>query len=315
MTAMRFGLVFALALAACGGKTTSTDDPTTTPDVELPGEATSLLGKQLYPPPLDTETRSNHDEKLAEARAAFDANDTDVDAIIWLGRRTAYLGRFRDAIEVYTRGIELHPDDARLYRHRGHRYISVREIDLAIADLERAAELRAGAEDVVEPDGLPNAQNIPLSTLHTNIFYHLGLAHYLRADYEEAINAYRKSMNASKNDDMVVATAYWLYFALRRAGHDGDAETLLDTIATDLELIEYTGYYALLLLFKGERTVAELQDEAGEENPTIGYGIATWHALAGHEDAATRTLEWVTQGTQWPAFGHIAAEADLARRR
>ena len=35
----------------------------------------------------------------------------------------------------------------------------------------------AGKEDSIEPDGMPNPQNIPVSSLHTNIWYHLGLAY------------------------------------------------------------------------------------------------------------------------------------------
>ena len=89
----------------------------------------------------------------------------DADAWIWFGRRTAYLGHFRDAVEIYTRAIERFPDDARFYRHRGHRYISLRRFDDAISDLERAAILIEGRPDAIEPDGLPNAAGKPRSRL------------------------------------------------------------------------------------------------------------------------------------------------------
>src|SRR4029078_11810488 len=97
-------------------------------------------------------------------------------------RGIAYLARSRDAIETFSEGIEKHPDDARLYRHRGHRYITVREFPKAIEDLTKAAQLRSGKPVQVEPDGQPNARNIPTSTLQSNIYYHLGLAHYLSGD-------------------------------------------------------------------------------------------------------------------------------------
>ncbi len=63
----------------------------------------------------------------------------------------------------------------------------IREFDRAIQDFEKAATLIEGTEDKIEPDGLPNAQNIPVSTLHTNIWYHLGLAYYLQHDLENAL--------------------------------------------------------------------------------------------------------------------------------
>src|SRR5690606_38564210 len=143
----------------------------------------SLTYTPLSAPELEPETRARHEADLARAQAAYDATPENADSIIWLGRRLAYLGRYRDAIEVFSRGVALHPDDARMYRHRGHRYITVRKLNDAIRDLERAAELTRNLPDEVEPDGAPNRYNIPTSTLQSNIWYHLALAHYLKHDF------------------------------------------------------------------------------------------------------------------------------------
>src|SRR5687768_12154893 len=101
---------------------------------------------------MSPEARRAAEAKLAEARAAYEKNPGDADALIWLGRRTAYLGHFDEAIRLYTVGIRKHPRDARLYRHRGHRYITTRRLREAVADLERAARLVRGRPDEVEPD-------------------------------------------------------------------------------------------------------------------------------------------------------------------
>ena len=132
-------------------------------------EAISLLGKPLRAPELSSETRQERTAVLDAARRAWETNPESANAIIWLGRRTAYLGRYRDAIEIYSRGIALHPTDARLLRHRGHRYITIRDLERAVRDLSAAAGLVEGQIDHVEPDGLPNASMIPTSTLHFNI--------------------------------------------------------------------------------------------------------------------------------------------------
>src|SRR5688572_11954722 len=94
-----------LVLAACAS--------TPTPQAALP-----------TPPPLviSAETQAQREKELAAAREAFDKNPNDADAIIWLGRRTAYLGRYKEAIDIFTDGIGKHPRDARMYRHRGHRW-------------------------------------------------------------------------------------------------------------------------------------------------------------------------------------------------
>jgi tetratricopeptide (TPR) repeat protein len=226
----------------------------------------------------------------------------------------------RDAIDIYPRAIELHPDDARLHRHRGHRYLSVRELDNAIADFERAAELTRGMPDEVEPDGLPNARGVPTSTLQFNIWYHLALAHYVKGDLEAALEAYRACMDVSEHPDSVVATAYWMYMTLRRLGRDDEAADLLERIDADMGIIESTAYMDLLLLHKGEKTYEEIVGPAGEEatlqSTTAGYGLGVWHLLAGREQDALTTFERVrTALNQWAAFGFIAAEGELARGR
>jgi tetratricopeptide (TPR) repeat protein len=280
-------------------------------------EATSLLGKPLVPAPIAAEARKTLEENLKQAEIVYGRNPDDPDATIWLGRRVAYLGRYRDAIEVYSEGIEKHPDDARMYRHRGHRYITVRELPKAIADFEKAAALVAGKPDQVEPDGQPNVRNIPTSTLQTNIYYHLGLARYLTGDFAKAAEAYAKCLAVSKNPDMLVATTYWYYLALARQGRAADAAALLAPIRADMDIIENASYHRLLRLYKGELTADSIvaPGAAGLDTVTTKYGVAAWHLANGRRDAAVPLLREIVDGVpqQWPAFGYIAAEAELAR--
>ena len=147
-------------------------------------EAISLFGKPLVSAPPTGETKARLEADLAKAQAEYDRDPSSADAAIWLGRRLAYLGRFRDAIDAYAKGIARHSDEPRLYRHRGHRYITIRRFDRAIADLSKAAQLVANTPDEIEPDGAPNAKGIPRSTLQSNIWYHLGLAYYLKGDFD-----------------------------------------------------------------------------------------------------------------------------------
>jgi tetratricopeptide (TPR) repeat protein len=279
-------------------------------------EAVSLLGQPLARPVLADDTRQRYEEALAEARRRNSAAPDDVDAIIWLGRRTAYLGRYREAIEVYTRGIERHPRDARLYRHRGHRYITIRQLDRAIADLEHAAALIAGRDDEIEPDGLPNARNTPTSTLQSNIWYHLGLAYYLKGDFDQALRAYRACMNVSKNPDMLVATSHWLYMTLRRLGRDVEAARVLEPIRADLDVIENGAYHRLLLMYKGELPVDSLlsaSSGAALEDVTAAYGVGNWYLYNGDAARAVEIFRKIVATGNWAAFGAIAAEAELAR--
>ncbi|TDI12058.1 MAG: tetratricopeptide repeat protein [Acidobacteria bacterium] len=280
-------------------------------------EAVSLGGEPLFPPELAPEVLAEREEKLAAAWADYQAHRDDADAIIWLGRRTAYLGLYRDAIAIFSEGIDKHPEDARMYRHRGHRHISVRELERAVSDLEKAAQLIAGTEDQVEPDGLPNARNIPTSTLQSNIWYHLGLAYYLQGDLDNALRAYRECEKVSGNADMLSATSHWLYMTLRLQGRSDEAREVLKPITAELDIIENDSYHQLLLMYKGERTPEELIRSAtagtGLENATLGYGVGNYLAYNGRQDEADAVLAKVLEGAQWAAFGYIAAEADRAR--
>jgi tetratricopeptide (TPR) repeat protein len=280
-------------------------------------EATSLLGKPLFAPPVAEAARVRMESDLAAARAAWEKDPKNADAWIWLGRRTAYLGRFREAIAIYTDGIKQHPKDARFYRHRGHRYITVREFDRAIADLERASALRKGQPDEVEPDGQPNARNIPTSTLHSNIWYHLALAYYLKGDFERAIPAWRTTRDVGKNPDNLVSATHWLYTSLRRAGRADEAAKALAPIRADLEVIENMSYHSLCLLYKGERTADDVLKAAGEgaAASAVRYGVSIWHLYNGREAEARTLWAALTSGTDWPSFGFIGAEVELARKR
>lgn len=264
---------------------------------------------------MSDETRRGHEEKLAAARAEYEKNPNDAEAIVWLGRRTAYLGRYAEAIEIFGEGIRKHPRDARMYRHRGHRWITLRQFDRAIADLEKAASLIRGTPDQIEPDGLPNARNIPTSTLQSNIWYHLGLARYLTGDFERALAAYRECMAVSKNPDGIVSTSHWLYMTLRRLGRADEAEQVLAPISSDMDVIENTAYHKLLLMYRAEIAPEELSNEnpSTVDGATILYGVGNWYVYGGQPDRARPFFERITSGTQWAAFGYIAAETELRR--
>lgn len=280
-------------------------------------EATSLLGKPLETAEPTGEFRQRQEALLAEARERLDAAPDNVDAWIWVGRRLGYLGRFRDAIAHYSEAIERFPDAAELYRHRGHRYLSVRELDNARADLERAVTLMASRPDAVEQDGLPNERNQPTGTLRSNVWYHLALARHLLGDEQGAIAAWEEARDAVDNPDNLVAASYWLYLECAAAGDAAGAKAALAPIKPDLDVIENDDYHRLLLVFRGDADAQELLAEAekagGVQLATVGYGLAAWHLQRGERTEAARLLRHVVDHTPWPAFGHLAAEALLAR--
>ena len=282
-----------------------------------PSGATSLLGRPLAPMALEPETEARMEAQLADALAAWEKNRNDAEALIWVGRRTAYLGRYREAIEIFSDGIARHPADARMFRHRGHRYLTVREIDKSIADFEKAVGLIAAQPDQVEPDGLPNARNIPTGTLHSNIYYHLALGYYLQGDFGRAADTWAKARDAVGNADNLVAASHWLYLSLRRAGRHADAAAILLPITADLDVIENGEYHQLLLLYKGQRTSESVLAAAGTDSggSAARYGVAAWHLVNGRRAEAETLWKFILEGPDWPSFGYLAAEAEFSRNQ
>ncbi|HET8783544.1 MAG TPA: tetratricopeptide repeat protein, partial [Pyrinomonadaceae bacterium] len=271
--------------------------------------------REVSPQP-SAETQRDFEAKLNEARELSEKDPKSVDRIIWLGRRTAYLGRYKDAIKIFTDGIKQFPSDARLYRHRGHRFITLRCFDDAITDFEKASKLIKGRPDEIEPDGLPNARNIPTSTLQSNIWYHLGLAHYLKGDFQRALNAYREAEKVSTNADMLVATTHWLYMTLRRLGREEQASKTVAAIKDNLDVIENADYYNLIRVYQGKLKPADLTKNQTADtltSATLGYGLGNWFLYNGQKAEATKIFRQVTSGNQWASFGYIAAESELKR--
>lgn len=314
------GLLTLLLLSSCGS---SDDMPPTSvasssmtssilPDVPDGVQAISLLGEELRASPASAAVLEN----LAAARAEYESNPDDADAIVWYGRRIGYTQDYRGAIEVFSEGIQKHPDDPRFYRHRGHRYISIREFDRAIADLEHAATLIAGTADVVEPDGAPNPAGIPVSTLHSNIWYHLGLAYYLKGDLENALRVYEIAIAQTPNDDMRVATTHWQYMTLQLLGREEEAIAALAPIHPDMNVIESMAYHQLCLLYKGEAETgvvltSGITDAGGD---SAMYGVGNWYFYNGEKEKARAAFEQMIADSGWASFGRIAAESDLSRK-
>ena len=307
----KFIIVFLILIGiACSSET---DDGLK--EVPEGAQAVSLLGEPLYKPELPDEVFDAYSENLEEALAGYRTDPENAESIIWLGRRTAYLGEYREAVRIFTEGIFKHPEDPRMYRHRGHRYITLRQFDEAIEDLERAAELMRSQPDAIEPDGLPNALNQPVSTLKSNVWYHLGLAHYLKGDYQNAIDVYENAFQLDLTEDMRIAMLYWYYSALKRMGMDEEAGLAVAEISPDIELIENDVYLNLILVFDGIFDADRMMETAEDaiQNATLAYGLGNWHYMNGREERALKIWREILELPQWAAFGYIAAEAEIAR--
>jgi tetratricopeptide (TPR) repeat protein len=271
-----------------------------------PPQVVSPLGRRFF-------GRPDADGAIAKADAALAADLKSVDLLINAARARDAALQYTGAIELYTKVIAAAPNDVRGYRFRGHRYISTRRFDLAVADLEKAVKLAPSSYDVA---------------------YHLGLADYLKGEFATAARIYRGCLAAkepagklpegwrdcstvARDDESRIAMSDWLYRALRRARLDDEAKRLLDAIGDSLPIKENEAYYRAILFYKGLRTEAEiLQPAAFKENTgvTTGYGVANLYLAGGKTNQACALFRRLVEDElHWNAFGYIAAEAELAR--
>jgi tetratricopeptide (TPR) repeat protein len=268
--------------------------------------------KQEYLSQQDLERRQR---RLIEAEADYNQDPNNLEYIIWYGRRLAYLGKYQEAINIFTEGLKKYPQSYKLYRHRGHRYITIRQFDRAIKDLKNAAFYASNQKNEIEPDGIPNAYNRPLSNIKFNIYYHLGLAYYLKGNYDKAISSYKTCMKYSNNNDLKVANINWLYATYSKIGNEDAATVLIEEIPGKMQLIENRFYHDLIMLYRGFVTpdvVIRRNISKGELNANVGYGIGNWYLINGDVNNALNIFTRILDGTQVDSFGFIACEAEMS---
>lgn len=308
-----FGLFFLLPLG-CGGTggdgshAEAGSEAQATEEAVSEPQAYSLFGEALYE---QTDTSG----VIRQADSALEAAPDDVELIIAAARVRRDFRQYRQAMELYTRAIELAPTDWRPWRFRGHRQISVRNFQAAVSDLEQARAL---------------------APMNWDVAYHLGLAYFLEGRFSEAAAEYlrclgladdegakeaefedfRSCSENSSDPESAVAMTEWGVRAALRAGREEEADALLASVGEDWDVRENVAYYHDLLFYKGLMTEEDLLNpgpDAPYRRETVGFGVANWLLVRGDTARAVALLEELARDPWWPGFGRIAAETDLFR--
>ena len=86
-------------------------------DADLPQVAESPFGRTYQGLTLGDEAAAAAEENLALAWQRHETFPNSEDAVVWVGRRLAYLGRYHDAIAVFSHGLDEFPGSPQLLRH------------------------------------------------------------------------------------------------------------------------------------------------------------------------------------------------------
>lgn len=249
-----------------------------------------------YRSPAGVVYRSRPDTgPVARAERALAAEPRSVERFIQLGVAQSGARRMREAVETFTRALAIAPDDAMLYRWRGHRFISVRQFDRSMADL---------------------THGYGLDSTNYGILYHLGVLRFVRGDFHAAADAFARAQRRAPDGAELAGATDWLWMALQRGGRSAEAAAMLarrpDTLQTT------AAYSKRLKLYRGEIGPDELfaaSDTSDVDVATLSYGLGNWYLVSGDTTRARAQFERAIRSRGWPAFGFIAAEAELARLR
>lgn len=247
-----------------------------------------------YKSPAGVEYRAQIDTgPIARAQAALAAEPSNVQRIIDLGVAQSGARQFREAIETFSKGLAIAPNDPMLYRWRGHRYLSVRELDGAMADF---------------------TLGFALDSTNYGVLYHLGIVRFARGDFHAAADAFARALPRPPNAGELSGATDWLWMSLARAGRAAEAKALLDRRPDSLPTTN--AYAQRLKLYRGligPDAVITPADTADVQASTLAYGVGNWYMVRGDTARAKEWFERSIRAGGWPGFGFIVSEAELAR--
>jgi tetratricopeptide (TPR) repeat protein len=247
-----------------------------------------------YTSPAGVVYRSQPDTgPIARAEQALAADPRNVQRFIALGIAQAGARQMQEAVQTFTRALAVAPHDPVLYRWRGHRNLSVRNFDRAMADLTHGYGMD--------------------STIY-GILYHLGVLRFVRGDFNAAADAFARALPRAPDGGELAGSTDWLWMSLQRAGRASEAAAMLarrpDTIPVS------NAYARRLKLYRGEIAPAAVltpADTGDVDVATLSFGLGNWYLVQGDSVRARELFRRSIQSRGWPAFGFIASEAELSR--
>ena len=308
---MKYTFLIVLTSVLVGCSTTTENKEKT--DSEQSAEAISFLGEPLFAPAVSDSIIQISDNAIKSIKEKTILTEDDYIAI---GFQLANTGRYRDAIASYDEGISRYPESFKLLRHRGHRYITTRQLNFAISDLLKAASYIEEQPDIPEYD-----QNDEMTGTYQHwIWYHIGLCYYLNQAYIQAVPAYEKCLDESRSNKNLVGATDWLYNTYMRLGEKEKATHILEAITPDMDTDRDHPYFRRIMLYKGAITPEELVDvdqdpiKASVSDITKMYGLANWYSYNGNKEKARALYQKIIQSKNgWPGFAFAAAEMDISR--
>ncbi|MDR0863100.1 MAG: tetratricopeptide repeat protein [Oscillospiraceae bacterium] len=232
-------------------------------------------------------------EETAESRRKLAAEPDDYALLMDFAKRLNFQLRYREAIEVYNRALELRPDDCDVRLARAPRYYNTLQFDKAYADYAYCLER--------SPD---NAYAL----------YRLGITAYAMGKNSEAEACFTRCMAHYANEpEMLVASAYWLAMTVART-RSGNAEWRSFDFALDIG--HHTGYRDGLAVLCGKSNAGETYSSWLADADTLNASIVLYALVAHYRLNGDSVMEnevfyaLMRTDEYWAGFAYIAAWAE-----
>ena len=206
-----------------------------------------------------------------------------------LGKALSRQLRYREAIDAYTEGLKLEPENLPLLRLRAGRYLTTLQSNPAIADFKKSMSL--GAERL-------------------DCLYRIGLAQYYAGRYEQAMEVFEGCMPLC-DDEMGIAVLYWHTLSAARTEK---APMLLKYYRPDMAGGHHTAYEKAMRVWSGTMPLSAALEMLEREEDDLEYGI-TLYGLLWHPDCAEKarlSKVLLRRDGFWPSFAYLAAWKDWA---
>lgn len=207
-----------------------------------------------------------------------------------LGKAFSRQLRYREAIDAYTEGLKLEPENLPLLRLRAGRYLTTLQSNLAITDFEKCLSL--GAEKL-------------------DCLYRIGLAYYYAGRYAQAMETFENCMPLC-DEEMGIAVIYWHTLSAVRAE---EAPTLLKYYRLDMAVGHHTAYKKAMQVWSGITPLSAMLQMLESEEDDLEYGI-TLYGLLLHPDCIEKehlSQNLLCRDGFWPSFAYLAAWNDRSR--
>ena len=219
----------------------------------------------------------------------------DFDGLMDLAKALCWQLRYREAVDVYTKAIELRPEELTGYRQRAARYITTLQPEKAISDFLRCRELGGDAQD---------------------ISYRLGICYYLAGDYKAAMEELEVCYPLC-DEEMGIAVIYWHTLSAWRSKKE--TTLLKEKYHLGMDVRHHTAYEFAMRVASENLALTDAAMQLSQESDDLEYSIKAYGIYAilmkmQEEDMARMLLDAIIRRDKfWISYAYIAAWNDSRR--